>query len=373
MSKIDIHGTKKKYEAALKYFKEAKDVIPKNKELILSFVNDCELGKTIKHKEKKKIGESRCLKYLTMLKMISVWLKKPFDKVDQDDMEKFVMNLEKDRVLTKQHGKYGDETKADIKKVIKKFYKWLLGNNDHYPEIVSWIDTFVKPKEIPALSREEIDRMVEQTSKVRDKALIMLLFDSGARIEEFLNIRLKHLAKKDDYYQVRIEFSKTKPRTISLPLSTKYIEEWLAVHPDKNNSEAQLIPGTYASVRATLQRIGQRVLKKGVHPHLLRHSSATYYCNRLNTFQLAYRYGWSMSSEQPARYIDREGIHEEETAQIIKTDEVGKVRKENKELQENVTQLKVDYDEMREIMEKMNRFMTPLAKNQKFLKRLEGR
>ena len=52
------------------------------------------------------------------------------------------------------------ETKVDFKKALKKLYKWLLGENRRYPELVEWIGTFSEMKEIPALSREEVQRLV---------------------------------------------------------------------------------------------------------------------------------------------------------------------------------------------------------------------
>ena len=46
-----------------------------------------------------------------------------------------------------------------IKKAIKKFWKWKDGNNKAYPDLVEWIDTYVSVKEVPAISREEVEKM----------------------------------------------------------------------------------------------------------------------------------------------------------------------------------------------------------------------
>ncbi|MDX9857590.1 MAG: hypothetical protein RBT76_07365 [candidate division Zixibacteria bacterium] len=140
---------------------------------------------------------------------------------------------------------------------------------------------------------------------------------------------------------MRIEYSKTKPRTISLPLSTKYLKTWLDEHPAKGKPEAQLFPLRYDNMRMIVHRVGRRVLGKQVAPHLLRHSSATYYANRLsNRFKLCYRYGWAMSSKQVDRYIDRAGIMEEETAQTIHEDERSKRSRESESLREEVVMLR---------------------------------
>ena len=155
-------------------------------------------------------------------------------------MERLIENLENDRYNNDLVGKKGQtikskrlapSTKLDYKKTLGKFYKWLLGNNEQYPELVDWIDTYETHIEIPALRREEIEKMVDAT-KIRDKAIIITLFDSGARAEEFLNIRIGDLTKLDDTYKVRIVHSKTKPRTIHLPIASKHLQLWLQELPE---------------------------------------------------------------------------------------------------------------------------------------------
>lgn len=367
--KIDIHHRVEQYRRALEKFEADTTMISENKERISNFLRDCTLGKTVKGKSKKKIGPARCLKYLSMLTRISNELKKPFDYVTQADMEEFVQNLEEARMLTRSNRPFSDESKADYKKTIKKFWKWKDGNNTHYPEIVEWLDTSVKVKEIPALSRTEVDKLIAASPSARQRALIMVLFDSGARIEELLNVRLKseHMAWKEDIecFMIRLEFSKTKPRTISLPLSTKYLREWLDVHPAKNNPQAQLFPITYSNLRTILYRLGKKVLNKRVTAHVLRHSSATYFANKLNHYQLCYRYGWTMSSDQVNRYIDRAGILEKETAGIVNKSEIEKVNTESRQLQEQVIQLK-------EANEHLSLGLSSVKKELQFLKDGKG-
>ena len=65
----------------------------------------------------------------------------------------------------------------------------------------------------------------------------------------------------------------------------------------------------------------------------------------------------------PARYIDREGIIEEKTAEIIKGGEVNQLRKENKLLNEEFQRLKEDYTELRTMVAGVNKFMIKLVKD----------
>lgn len=342
--KIDIHKRKEQFYRTSNKLTNNNSMNQDNKKLILRFIRDCQLGKTIKGRSKKKIGYARCLKYIGILQRLSDYFNKSFDEISQDDMERFIINLDNDHYKSKSLKPYSDETKCDIKKGIKKFWKWKDGNNKVYPELVDWIETYITVKDVPALTRDEVSKIIEYSISPRDRALLIVLFDSGARIEELLNVRLKkeHIFWKDsiDCYMIRLEYSKTKPRTISLPLSTDFLKRWLEVHPGKGNSQAQLFPLEYANLRKIINRLGRKVLQKNVNPHLFRHSSATYYASRLNRYQLCYRYGWAMSSKQVDRYLDREGLFEEKTSELIKKEEVDKEVQESSKLKEEIAILK---------------------------------
>lgn len=212
--------------------------------------------------------------------------------------------------------------------------------------------------------------MVERTGSIRDKALIIILFDSGARIEEFLNIRLDDVkVKKEniaelqayntelnekDYYKIRIRYSKTKPRTISIPLCTKYLNDWIKEHPAKNNPNAFLLDLSYPNVKKILTRKGGKILNKRLTPHILRHSSMTYYANIIkNRFQFCYRYGLAMSSNVVDRYIDRSGILEEETADAVKVDEITRFKRDYDKFKEGLSNLNEKHEKTQEILQKL--------------------
>ena len=354
--KINIHRNEKDFNNSVKNLNEDNKVLKKNRKTILKFINDCRLGKTIKGKRaKKSISIGRCSKYIIILRKISKELNKDFYKVNEKDIEKFITNLEDNKILQENGKIYSEEYKADIKKALKKFYKHILGNGLSYPDMVNWVDTTSTKKDYEALTKEDVFKLVERTSNLRDKTLFLFLFDSGARIEECLNVRLKHLSWKDSIksYIVRLEFSKTKPRTISIPLCTKYINEWLDQHEFKGNSEAQLFPLSYETCRKSLQRATKKVFNKTYTLHGLRHSSATYYANLLKSeYKLSYRYGWAMGSDMCRRYIDRSGINEEETVEAYQTNEITKIKKENQLMYDDIVMLKESLYKIEEMLKK---------------------
>ncbi len=318
-----------------------------NRELILRFLKDCEMGKTILKGQKKKIGYGRLSRLAGLLvKMDTAWLKVELDKVTQEQMDSFILNLERG-LITHNGNPYTSETQKTMKKVVRKFYKWLFGNNETYPALVRYIDTSGPIPEIKAILKDDVDRMISGTGSLAHKFLIATLFDSGARAQEYFNLKIKDIAFTGEYYQIRISKSKTKPRTISLPLYTDLIKEYLEWHPQKENSNAALSVHHYDSAKKILKRVAAKTLSVNVYCHKLRHSSATFYANHLTHYQMCNRYGWAMSSDMPNRYIDFAGIREQETAAKIMAHQGQKQMKEQSVLRSELDIMKQTLLEMK--------------------------
>jgi len=342
--KYDIHSQERKYNSALEKLKaDSTSISSDNKELILNFLRDGALGKTILRGKKKTLDSSTLNKYLMDLKDLSYWFKQlgidSFNNIDMKAMEDFIIALDTDKFKKQNNDKFQPATKVRIKKSIKKFWKWKDGKCKVYPELVEWIDTSLELKDPKSISKEEADKMILHATSIRDKCIIGILFDGGLRIEELLNSRKEDLTKAQDTWKIRIQHSKTKQRTISLPLYTQIIDAYIEsisnlpqdafLYPSQ---KTYTIPLSYSSSRWMLQTIGKRSIKKSVSPHCLRHSSVTFYCNRLTQAQLCYRFGWDLSSPMPSLYIDRSGIMDGETVNIVR-------REKNLELEDKYNDL----------------------------------
>jgi hypothetical protein len=161
-----------------------------------------------------------------------------------------------------------------------------------------------------------------------------VLFDAGARATEFHNIRAEDIElPRGNQNHVRIalkqEYSKTKGRTISLywKHSLEAVREFLDQRTAEGmRSDEPVFKDSYAAGRLFLARLGRRVLGRRVHYHLFRHSSATYYADKLNRQQLCIRYGWTFSSNMPDVYIARSGVDMEELDKKFTGTEVESLR-----------------------------------------------
>lgn len=321
------------------------DVLPENKELLKRFCRDAKLGKTIKKQSKKKVGHKRLAKYVQDLKKLDHYTKKPFDKLTQEDLELFITDLEDGNIQSINGKPFAEETQVCIKKIVQKFYSWLLTGSKYVPELVDWIDTSLKVKDGDYIKKEELDLLLSILTStkpeklIRNRALLSFFFDSGARLDELYNIRFKHLELVEGTYRVRIEFSKTKARTLSLPLCKEHLDAWIDIHPARNEPLAQLFPMTQNHIRKVTKRAGRLIKKERLIPHTLRKSSATYWANKLSRYQLCARLGWSMSSRQPDRYINIAGLDENKIIEVVETEKYQQVRAENTRLNERMASM----------------------------------
>lgn len=325
-------------------------LLAENKALLRRFIMDARLGKTIKKGAKKRVGGLRQAKYAHDLAKLDRFFRKSLDTLTEADMERFILALEDDRIRKGNGQPYAVETKVAVKKIIIKFYRWL--NGGETPPLVSWIDTSFKLPDYHALRKEQVEAIVRllpgMTPELtaRNRAIILFLFDSGARADELLNVRIRHLEVKDGEYRVRIEYSKTRPRTIALPFCREAVDAWLDLHPLREEAEAQLFPLRHNALCNVVKRAGL-VIGEKITPHSLRHSSATYWASRLTPFQLSYRFGWSMSSKQPSRYIDRAGVDQEKVMQVAQGETAAALREQNEELHRRLAVME----------EQLNRFL----------------
>jgi len=269
-----------------------------NRTLITDFINWCFSNR---------IGEHRAVKYISTLKHIAIDLNIDFDKVTKKEMEAYIGRLER--------SDKSNWTKHDYKIAVKKFYTWLNGGKES--ELTDWIKTTLSKKETrmpeELLIEEEVLKLIGAAKSPRDKALIALMWDVGARIGEIANIKIKNLTF-DEYGMSVLLNGKTGPRRVRAVWSIQYIMSWLEMHPDKKNNNAMLWvnsenkPISYQAVRKQLIRITNRAkIQKRITPHLFRHSRATFLARHLTEAEMNVYFGWVQGSDMAATYVHLSG------------------------------------------------------------------
>ena len=273
-------------------------VSKQNRELINGFIDWCFSNR---------IGEHRAVKYISTLKHIAIDLNMDFDKVTKKEMEAHIGRLER--------SDKSNWTKHDYKIAIKKFYTWLNGGKES--DLTDWIKTTLSKKETrmpeELLIEEEVLELIGAAKSPRDKALIALMWDVGARIGEIASIKIKNLTF-DEYGMSVLLNGKTGPRRVRAVWSIQYIMSWLEMHPDKKNNNAMLWvnsenkPISYQAVRKQLIRITNRAgINKKITPHLFRHSRATFLARHLTEAEMNIYFGWVQGSDMAATYVHLSG------------------------------------------------------------------
>ena len=92
----------KRLQVAIAYVREDPTISARNKELVIGFGRDAQLGKTVRGRARKKIGHSRCGQYITTFLHLISYLNKDLDQVTQADMESFIEALEGGQIKTRK-------------------------------------------------------------------------------------------------------------------------------------------------------------------------------------------------------------------------------------------------------------------------------
>ena len=282
------------------------DVNDENKENIIEFIDSLAAND---------LSIRRQLKYFYSIKTLEKKIPQTFSKATKKDIRS---------VVTWINTTYESFwTKRDFKIILRIFYRWLREEEGQqfsryeYPEEVKWINTGKKrhqrkfPKEL--LTPEDAKNLAQQTNNLRDRALIVLLYESGARIGELLDIKILDI--ENDNYGCLINISgKTGPRKIRVIASAPAINNWLLEHPDREDKHAYLFCGIwgkkrgkdigYNTVYKSLKNAAEKAgINKPVNPHHFRHSRATELANKFTEAQLCEYFGWVQGSKEASTYV----------------------------------------------------------------------
>lgn len=327
----------------------------RNQKLISGYITHRMIGKPIAGKRKRAIDERTAYKTIIWLDHASKWIGKDFDKVNEADLDLFRTRLKRDYFKKKDGTPYKVSVKRDIEyKILRPFLQW-----QGKDELNLIFDEYKRIEELQTFKREEIER-ASRSLPIRDACILLTLFDSGFRPGELLSLTFASVNDEGgDFIKIRCLESKTRARTVSIPIATNILRAWITQHKDLKGTNNPIFDITYESLNMILHRIGRAYFKKPISTRTLRHSSATYYSHLLSHSQLCRRYGWSMASAMPKVYIDREGIDEDETGDKVVNVDNTELKRENQQLKERLAKIE---DEQKEYAATMERLVKKLEK-----------
>jgi site-specific recombinase XerD len=157
----------------------------------------------------------------------------------------------------------------------------------------------VGERNVEFLEGSDLDRLLEvplksqapEIIKLRDKAILELLFSAGLRVSELANLKIDSVNLKRDEFTVRGKGD--KPRVVFISNQARYAvkqylaarhdsENWLFIGHDRGadtrskNTDKKNHPLTPRSIQRLVERYSVMAgITKHVTPHTLRHSYAT--------------------------------------------------------------------------------------------------
>lgn len=217
--------------------------------------------------------------YLNSLNHLKDSTNKDLLKLTSNDIEKFISKLEID-----------SRSIANYLSAYKTFYNYYikLGKLNNNP-----IDSISSPKlakHLPVyLTVDEVDKLLDIEIKdafsARNKSILEVMYSSGLRISELINLEFKNIDLNDSIIRVMGKGSKERIVPIS-DLAIKYLKIYVKdyradlVKKETNNYIYLNNHGKKMTRQGVFKMIKKLTSEKGINkdvsPHTLRHSIATH-------------------------------------------------------------------------------------------------
>lgn len=182
-------------------------------------------------------------------------------------------------------------TQARLVAGIHSFYRFLLYHNYIEQDPSELLETPKKEHHLPdVLTVDEIDSMIAQLDMSkpeshRNRAIIEMLYGSGLRVSELVNLKLSDLYRKEGFMLITGKGNKQRLVPIS-PIADQWLDYWLE---DRNKLDIKAEYGdivflnrygrqlTRAMIFTIIKTLAKQAdIHKTISPHTLRHSFATH-------------------------------------------------------------------------------------------------
>lgn len=147
------------------------------------------------------------------------------------------------------------------------------------------------------LEEDEVQKLVESAPTIQKKAFLAVMYESGARPEEFLRLTNADI-RIDSKGAVLMLRGKTGERRVRIISFSRLFQQWLEIHPLRNHhhypiwiSEATNFKNKSIGLRGAEKIIEQALAKSGLRNkharlYILRHSRATHLAKHLTEAQM---------------------------------------------------------------------------------------
>ncbi len=309
MSIGDIHNRDGRIKKTVQKLENSTEYSKHNKEVILDF-KDFLFSQNL--------SKDRIARYLYSWHQLLQHVDYKLDEVEKDDLIELVGKINQDKIKDRELSEY---TKMEYKKAVRKMYTDYLESKNPEFDGETLCDFFsltvntshTDPDRLP--TPEVVSMLVQNASRIRDKALIMTLWSSAGRIGEVLGLQWKDVKFSNDITKIRFRDTKTGgSRTVPLRAGYLYLKDLQDSDQRSDESDAFVFRNltndkqmSHKAACGILKRarsdtnIGARVK---TNPHAFRKGRATFLAAQgMNQAQLCEFGGWAQGSSHVAKYI----------------------------------------------------------------------
>jgi integrase/recombinase XerD len=133
-------------------------------------------------------------------------------------------------------------------------------------------------KKIPeVLTKDEVSKLINSAKTTKTRLILQLLYSSGLRVSELVNLRKQDLDFNENIGWVRAGKGKKDRMFILAKKLSKKIEKYTKKHENWSYIFSEKKPLTTRNIQKIVEKAAFFAgLQKKVHPHTLRHSFATH-------------------------------------------------------------------------------------------------
>jgi len=135
-----------------------------------------------------------------------------------------------------------------------------------------------KEKKIPSvLTKQEVLRLIDFAQTLKSNLIIQLLYSSGLRVSEIVNLKKQDLDFEENTGWVREGKGKKDRMFIFSKKLSKKLKKFTNKHSTWEFVFSKTKPLTTRNIQKIIQNTSKKAgIEKSVHPHTLRHSFATH-------------------------------------------------------------------------------------------------
>ena len=218
--------------------------------------------------------------YLYDLKELAIFYNKNIAYLKREDIQEYLRKLVNKKARTKAH----------YLTVFNSFYSFLVKENIIAINPCENIKMPKLEKKLPEyLSVEEVDKLLDIKTNTayekRNKAMLEMLYGTGVRISELINLTMSNIFLEDKMIKVFGKGSKERIipiNTYALDCLVDYLQFGRSALLGTKNSEYVFISSRRTKItRQAFFKIIKKVceeagIKKNISPHILRHSFAAH-------------------------------------------------------------------------------------------------